>query len=170
MSFTIMGIDPGSKFTGWGVIATAEAQSQFELRGQGVIALGEGLFHERLGLLLQRYEDLITIYRPDCVAIEKVFLAKNADSAFKLGHARGVIVAVAARLGIPVYEYATRHAKKMLTGNGAATKEQVQFLIENMFSFRADKLDATDAMALAVCHAREIEIAATFRRQNGVSP
>ncbi|CAM6032083.1 unnamed protein product [Sphagnum compactum] len=117
------------------------------------------------GRLLAASARLIEKHKPDCLAIEKVFLAKNADSAFKLGHARGVIISVAASQRLPVHEYTTRHAKKMLTGSGAASKEQVQFLIENMLSIRAEKLDATDALALAICHAREAEIMHMLEQQ-----
>lgn len=128
--------------------------------GYGVLAVGETeTLPKRLGRLLAAFRETLEQYRPECLAVEKVFMAKNADSAFKLGHARGVILALAGALGLPVHEYATRHVKKMLTGSGAADKEQVQWVIERMFSLRTESLDATDALALAVCHAREADSA-----------
>lgn len=158
----ILGVDPGSRFTGWGVIShevSRQRSGELTCLGHGVLELGEtDPLPRRLGRLLEVFRDKIEQYKPDCVAVEKVFMAKNADSAFKLGHARGVILALAGAYALPVHEYATRHAKKMLTGNGAASKEQVMWMVEQMFSLRANSLDATDALALAVCHAREAEV------------
>ena len=159
----ILGVDPGSRYTGWGVISHQTAghrSGDLVCLGHGVLELGEtDPLPRRLGCLMDVFRDKIEQYKPSCLAVEKVFMAKNVDSAFKLGHARGVILALAGAYSLPVYEYATRHAKKMLTGNGAASKEQVKWMVEQMFSMRSDSLDATDALALAVCHAREAEAA-----------
>ncbi len=158
----ILGVDPGSRFTGWGVVASGRQTQSSEsvCLGHGVLSLGEtGPLPQRLGKLLALFEEKIEQFQPDALAVEKVFMAKNADSAFKLGHARGVILAVAGAHNLPVYEYATRHVKKMLTGTGAAAKEQVKWVIERLFSLRSESLDATDALALAVCCTREVESA-----------
>ncbi len=159
----ILGVDPGSRYAGWGVISQPGANSNTGepvYLGHGVLILGEtDPLPQRLGRLLAAFRDIVEQYRPECLAVEQVFMAKNADSAFKLGHARGVILAIAGSFGLPVFEYATRHVKKALTGNGAASKEQIQWVIEQLFSLRTESLDATDALALAVCHAREVETA-----------
>ncbi len=102
-------------------------------------------------------------------SVEKIFLGRNADSAFKLGHARGVALSLAGQHQLEVGEYATRHVKKMLTGSGAATKEQVQFMIEQLLQTKVKELDATDALALAVCHARKAEVAMMFANQKTVA-
>jgi crossover junction endodeoxyribonuclease RuvC len=164
----ILGIDPGSRFTGWGVIETEKVgkgprSAELTCLGQGVIELPEKKpLAFRLAAIDEALDKIVRQYRPDVFSVERVFLGKNPDSAFKLGHARGIVLAVAGRHRLTVHEYATRSAKKMLTGNGAATKEQVQFIIENLLRIRESRLDATDALALAVCHAREAEVLARF--------
>jgi len=158
----ILGIDPGSRFTGWGVLELL-AHGELKCLGQGVFELPERRpLAERLALLDSQLDQIVREYAPHFFSVEKVFLGKNPDSAFKLGHARGVVLAVAGRHRISVCEYATRSAKKMITGSGAASKEQVQFVIENLLRIRESSLDATDALALAVCHARELEVRMRF--------
>lgn len=164
----VLGVDPGSRYTGWGIITNSSPRSSdLACLGYGVLAIGESEpLSQRLGRLLKLFNETVEQYRPDCLAVEKVFMAKNVDSAFKLGHARGAILAVAGAHGLPVYEYATRHVKKMLTGNGAAGKEQVQWMIEHLLHIQENRLDATDALALAVCHARESEVAQLLREHS----
>ena len=155
----ILGIDPGSRLTGWGLVESSSRHSDLVCLGQGVIEINEKWpLSDRLGVLLEELESLVRIHKPDAFSVEKVFFGKNADSAFKLGQARGVVLAVAGRHKRPVFEYATRSAKKMLTGYGAATKEQVQMIVQSLLRVRETRLDATDALALAVCHARHAEI------------
>jgi crossover junction endodeoxyribonuclease RuvC len=166
----IIGIDPGSIRTGWGVVTTApsgKSGSDVKCLGFGVIELPERQpLAVRLGKLHQELEVLVQKFKPTAMSIEKIFMAKNADSAFKLGHARGVAMAIAGVHGLDVAEYATRSAKKMLTGSGGANKEQVQFLIQHMLGIRTQSLDATDALCLAVAHARELEVSQAMARQN----
>ncbi len=167
----ILGIDPGSRFTGWGVVNSQALQSSSSVTraclGHGVIVLGEKQpLAERLSLLMHELQLIIEKFKPSEMSVEKVFLGRNADSAFKLGHARGVVLAMAGRNRLHLAEYATRFAKKMLTGSGAATKEQVHFVVTNLLRVQTTKLDATDALALAVCHSREREVAQVLRQQN----
>jgi crossover junction endodeoxyribonuclease RuvC len=108
-------------------------------------------------------------YNPTCFSVEKVFFGKNADSAFKLGQARGVAIAIAGRRHLPVFEYATRSVKKVLTSNGGATKEQVQLMVERWLNIREPSLDATDALALAICHSRQTEVDERFKAQEKMS-
>lgn len=155
----ILGIDPGSRFTGWGVIDTnslANDTASVACRDFGVIVLNENTaFEKRLSRIFSELNRVIATYQPTEMAVEKVFFGRNADSAFKLGHARGVALAVAGEHNLILAEYATRHVKKMLTGSGAATKEQVQFMVSHILKVKVESLDATDALALAVCHSRE---------------
>lgn len=163
----ILGIDPGSRRTGWGIVDSEKAESSSSTKaclGFGVIDLTEDLpLSDRLGVLLESLQQIILQYRPHEMSVEKVFLAKNADSAFKLGHARGVAMAIAGQHKLAVGEYATRHVKKMLTGSGAASKEQVQFIVQHALNIKTDKLDATDALALALCHSRERVVLQTLK-------
>lgn len=119
--------------------------------------------------LLAELREIIQQWRPEVMAVEKVFLGKNADSAFKLGHARGVALALAGAHELALAEYATRHVKKMLTGSGAATKEQVQLLVQSILNIRATQLDATDALAVAICHGRESEVNEMLKRNMNFS-
>jgi crossover junction endodeoxyribonuclease RuvC len=155
----IIGIDPGSLRTGWGVVSISSRQSTPQCLGFGVIHLSDKLpFAQRMAKILSDLAIILDTHKPQVMAVEKVFLGKNADSAFKLGHARGVALALAGKHKLNLAEYATRHVKKMLTGSGAATKEQVQFVVENILRTKVTELDASDALAVAVCHSREQEI------------
>lgn len=109
--------------------------------------------------------DLMKSYKPDQVSLEKIFLGKNADSAFKLGHARGVVVYEALKAGCEVHEYATRVVKKGITGNGGAEKEHVRLVVQNLLKLPPVKsLDASDALAMACFHATQLRFAALKRK------
>ncbi len=149
-----LGIDPGSRFTGFGVI---EQKSSFELKyvTMGLIKLNPKLdFVTRLGLLSEDFESLIKQIKPDCVSLERIFLGKNVDSAFKLGHVRGVIQSISARHKIPVFEYAPQAVKKGVAGHGQATKESVRSILMKLFNVSTDSIyfDDTDALSLAYFH------------------
>lgn len=150
----ILGIDPGTRVTGFALLKdTGDGLKCLQF---GTIDLQrETSFARRLKVLAEKIEALIT---PEVhsVVVEKIFLGKNADSAFKLGHARGVCMAVAAKAGCEVFEYAARQVKKTLTGHGGADKKQVQMWVREELALPRSPmpLDASDALALAVCHAR----------------
>ncbi len=159
MSELILGIDPGSRFTGYGIVSVKG--DQVEHVCHGVIQLKPTLvFHERLLLLHQELRRLLAGYTITSAAVEKIFFGKNVDSAFKLGHARGVCLLAVAEHGMVIAEYAARYVKKCITGSGAADKEHVQLMILRQLKIPAQKLafDATDALSLAVTHARMREI------------
>jgi len=154
----IMGIDPGSRVTGFGVIGLSGRDAQPVAISHGAIVLPT---HEsmtlRLGLLVEDLHELLEKYQPDSIAIEKIFLGKSADSAFKLGHARGAVLAEASRWArrakktLEIKEYATRSVKQALTGNGSADKSHVQLAVCRILGLRdISPLDASDALALAV--------------------
>ncbi len=167
-STLILGIDPGSQYTGFGVIR--RTGTELEHVTHGVIALPLKLeFHDRLGLLSNELEALFTRFEPHVAVIERIFLGKNADSAFKLGHARGIAVAAAVRQGAQVCEYAARSVKKGITGNGASSKEQVQLILFAALGLGGQvRADASDALALAYFHARGLQVQEGLRPE--VSP
>jgi crossover junction endodeoxyribonuclease RuvC len=150
----ILGLDPGSARTGYGLI---------ESRAGRLVSLGYGVispprnapFLERLPLLARRLETLVRDHRPDAIAAEDVFLARNARVALKLGHVRGIALLPALAAGIPVHEYAPRLVKKSVTGYGGAEKEQVRRMVRLLLGLREKDpvLDASDALAVAICHA-----------------
>lgn len=147
----ILGIDPGSRNTGWGVIDAQPRGSRFiacgAIRVTGDMALRLRHIHEQL-------TDLIDEWQPQISAIEKVFLGRSFDSALKLGQARGVALCALALADLPIHEYAPRAIKQAVVGTGAADKAQVQHMIHALLN-PPGKLngDAADALAVAVCHA-----------------
>jgi crossover junction endodeoxyribonuclease RuvC len=152
----ILGIDPGSRVTGFGVVRLHTLNtSSLESLGYGVIQLdAKAPFALRMKELGQSLQQVLAKYKPDAVAIEKIFLGKNADSAFKLGHARGVAMYESAVAEAEVFEYATRVVKKGITGKGGASKEEVQVVLERLLGLRQiQRIDASDALALAAHHA-----------------
>lgn len=154
MNQIIVGIDPGSRITGFGVLVKNH-QSIVHLT-HGVILLNDKnkSFSQRMYELGQGLSEIFAKYRPDTVVIENIFLGKNIDSAFKLGHARGVIMYQAGVVGAEVFEYATRKVKKGITGSGAAEKEQVRLILEKLLGLQQiQKIDASDALAMAYYHA-----------------
>lgn len=160
----ILGIDPGSRITGFGVVEINDhlAAKDFAVshRSHGVIVLDpKQEFSERMKELGLALETLLAKYKPQQVVIEKIFLGKNADSAFKLGHARGVAMYEAAKASARVIEYATRVVKKGIVGNGGASKEDVQSCLQRLLKIKAiERLDASDALALATFQAYQLMI------------
>jgi len=147
----ILGIDPGSRFTGYGVIEVEGDRAR--LVRQGVIRTGDGEFAERLGVIFAGLRDLIRDCRPTEVAIENVFVSRNAASALKLGQARGAAVCAAISQGLTVAEYSPRSVKQAIVGRGGADKVQVQHMV--CVLLRLDESpaeDAADALAVALCH------------------
>lgn len=149
----VLGVDPGTLVTGYGVIA--RRGSDVRLLACGTIQNGSG---KSLPLRLKRvYADLravIAAYHPDEFAIESAFYGKNAQSALKLGHARGVSILAAVEEDIPTAEYSPREVKKAVVGNGNASKEQVQFMVRCLLRLSKTRmvLDTSDALAVALCH------------------
>ncbi len=148
----ILGIDPGSCITGYGIIETHASRYKYVASGC-IRTKGE----EVCDKLYQIYEKLSTIigqYRPDQAAIEKIFFKNNVDSAFKLGQARGAAFVAVATYRIPLSEYTPRAVKKSVVGYGAADKQQVQRMMKTLLCLSAlPQVDAADALAIALCHA-----------------
>ncbi|MGQ9620220.1 MAG: crossover junction endodeoxyribonuclease RuvC [Bacteroidales bacterium] len=154
----ILGIDPGTNITGYGIIA--EGDSGPELISLGVIELSKFRDHFlKIRHIFERTLGLIDEYNPDELAIESPFYGKNVQSMLKLGRAQGAAIAAALSRSVPVFEYAPRKIKMSITGRGSASKEQVAFMLMNIlksdsYRFRDNEiiLDATDGLAAALCH------------------
>lgn len=147
----VLGIDPGSRKTGFGVIQTVPRLSYI---GSGVIRLPDAPLAERLRIIADSLADIIRSYRPQQAAIEEVFMARNAASALKLGQARGAAIVACAQADLAISEYSARQVKQSMVGTGAATKEQVQHMVCRLLDLPATpQEDAADALACALCHA-----------------
>lgn len=150
---TILGIDPGSRFTGFGVIRVEG--SKYHYLGSGCVKIeGEGISH-RLQQIFSGLQEVIQMYQPIEVGIEQVFMHQNPGSALKLGQARGAAIVAAAATSIPVSEYSARQIKQSVVGYGAAKKEQVQHMVKVLLNLSGTpQADAADALAVALCHAQ----------------
>ena len=149
----ILGIDPGTAVMGYGVIK--EAGSKIELLSLGVVKIPSGDDHMvKLQRIFEKTVALIDNYHPDTLAIEAPFYGKNIQVMLKLGRAQGIAIAAALSRNIPVNEYAPRKIKQAITGNGNAGKEQVAAMLQQILKFTEtpEFLDATDGLAVAVCH------------------
>lgn len=149
----ILGIDPGSRYTGYGVIEVAGNKSRYLACGRINATVGE--MPERLLKILQGLGGIIAEYQPQEVALEEVFVNKNVSSALVLGQARGAAICAVAQAGLPLAEYAATQVKLALVGNGRAEKEQVQHMVKVLLNLRelAMAVDASDALAVALTHA-----------------
>lgn len=154
MSRIILGIDPGTSVTGYGIISCEG--KKMTLISCGVIQVGKyKLSHaEKLKKIFERTSALIREYKPSEMAVEAPFQGKNIQATLKLGRAQGVAMTAAMINDIPVSEYAPRKVKMAVTGKGTASKEQVASMLENLFKFeeKVSFMDATDGLAVAVCH------------------
>ena len=149
----IMGIDPGTNIMGFGVISVTNGKPGYV--GMGVVDLIKEPDHfAKIKAVTIKVAELLEIYKPDTLSIESPFVDKNPQVMLKLGRAQGAAITTALLRGIPVYEYAPRKAKAAITGNGAASKEQVSTMIQRILNVELDVkyLDATDALAIALCH------------------
>jgi crossover junction endodeoxyribonuclease RuvC len=147
----ILGIDPGSRVTGYGII-DQDGHHMVYVASGCIRAKGDSL-PERLGVIFAGVNAIIREFLPEEMAIEQVFMNKNADSALKLGQARGAAICASVHSKLPVDEYAARAIKQAVVGKGGATKEQVQHMICVLLSLsKKPQSDAADALGVAVCH------------------
>ncbi len=147
----ILGIDPGSRLTGYGVVR--QHGSKFEYIASGCIRMTLGEMPDRLAQIFDGVREIIHQTQPDVFAIEQVFMARNPDSALKLGQARGAAIVAAKFCDLPVFEYSARQVKQSVVGTGAAAKEQVQHMVRTLLKLPANpQADAADALAVALCH------------------
>jgi crossover junction endodeoxyribonuclease RuvC len=149
----IMGIDPGTSVMGYGVIL--EKGSKIELITMGIVRMDHLEDHFlKLQRIFSKTVGLVDVYKPDVVALEAPFYGKNIQVMLKLGRAQGIAMAAALSRDIPIMEYAPRKIKQSITGNGSAGKEQVAAMLQRLLNFKEtpEFLDATDGLAVAVCH------------------
>lgn len=165
-SIRILGIDPGSRITGYGVIDSDGRHNLYV--ASGVIRAGDGDIGPRLRLIFEGVREIIREFSPQELAIESVFMARNADSALKLGQARGAAICAALDGDLAMSEYSARSVKQAVVGTGAAGKEQVQHMIRILLNLdEAPAADAADALAVALCHAhgRNLKTVVEARRR-----
>lgn len=150
----ILGIDPGSRATGFGVIDCHRDRAVYV--ASGTVRTADGAFPERLRRIFSAVGEVVIEYQPDVVAIESVFMARNAASALKLGQARSAALCATFALDVEVYEYAPREIKQAVVGTGSASKEQVQHMVASLLQLGgAPSCDAADALAAALCHGHQ---------------
>ena len=148
----ILGIDPGSRVTGYGIIDSDGAQTRYV--SSGCIRAGTGEFSGRLNDIYTRVGELVAEFAPHAIAVEQVFMHRNADSALKLGHARAAAICGTFAGGADIHEYAAREIKQAIVGRGGADKEQVQHMVRAILSLETEPAsDEADALAAAICHA-----------------
>jgi len=146
----IIGIDPGIRNTGWGIISNFENKLQHIDHGV-IVPITEGSDASRLFFISSHLDKILNIYKPSLAVIEKIFVSASGESALKLGMARGVALnVIASKKNIIIKELAARFVKKAITGSGAADKNQIKFMIEKLLGKRVDKFDASDALAIAI--------------------
>lgn len=161
MRVRILGVDPGSRRTGFGVIECRGAD--YVHVAHGCLNVGGAVMAERLRLIFDGLQALIGEHQPAEVAVERVFVNRNVESALKLGQARGAALCAVPK-GLPVFEYAPRAIKLALVGSGAAEKSQVAHMIAMLLGLpRRIGPDASDALAVAVCHAHSRRLQALAR-------
>ncbi|MFZ1233484.1 MAG: crossover junction endodeoxyribonuclease RuvC [Thiofilum sp.] len=147
----IMGIDPGSRFTGVGIV-DSDGQRLLHVHSD-CIKLGDRPIPERLGMIFNGITDLIKLYQPDELAIESIFVATNAGGALKLGQARGAAICAAVVNHLSVHEYSPREVKQATVGKGSADKTQVQHMVKYLLNLHGKlQADSADALAVAICH------------------
>lgn len=168
MTRRILGIDPGSRLTGFGVIDFHGSKATYV--ASGTVKSMDGAFADRLRQIFESIGGIVDEFRPDIVAVESVFMHKNAGSALKLGHARSAALCATFAHGAEIYEYAPREIKKAVVGTGAASKEQVQHMIVSILSLDGVPApDAADALAAALCHGHQQRVHVQLGTGNAIA-
>jgi crossover junction endodeoxyribonuclease RuvC len=154
----ILGIDPGSRLTGFGIIEIIP--NGYRYIASGALKIQADDFPRKLKQIFDGILQLVEMYKPEQMAIEQVFMSKNADSALKLGQARGAAICAVQTHDIPVFEYAARQVKQAIVGKGGADKLQVQQMVKLLLSIQGElQIDASDALGIAICHAHYAQTA-----------
>ncbi|MEW6353061.1 MAG: crossover junction endodeoxyribonuclease RuvC [Pseudomonadota bacterium] len=150
-SLRILGIDPGSLITGFGVIDVNGHAAEYV--ASGCVRITQEALADRLKVIFEGVQELLATYQPAEIVVERVFLHRNADSALKLGQARGAAICAAAVQSLPLHEYTPAQIKQAIVGKGNAGKEQVQHMVKILLKLpAAPQADAADALAVALCH------------------
>lgn len=160
----ILGVDPGSLITGYGLIESSHNHNAFVDCG-AIRTPADRPLAARLSTIFQELGHIIARWQPAEVAVEQVFMARNPDSALKLGQARGVAILAAAEAGLPVHQYAPRAVKQAVVGAGGAEKSQVQHMVAILLNLQGQlQADAADALAIALCHGHSRGVASQLRQ------
>jgi crossover junction endodeoxyribonuclease RuvC len=147
----ILGIDPGSRITGFGIIDIAGTTVTYV--GSGCVRIPEGTLPERLKVIFEGIVEIVETYQPAEMVVEQVFMHRNADTALKLGQARGAAICAGVTQALPVHEYTPAQIKQAIAGKGNATKEQIQHMVKVLLKLpTSPQADAADALAAALCH------------------
>jgi crossover junction endodeoxyribonuclease RuvC len=159
----IIGIDPGSRVTGYGIVDSNGFKHKYV--ASGFITIKADTLGDKLGTIFVEVGRIVSAWTPEMMAIEQVFVKHNVDSALKLGQARGAAICAAVQAQLPIGEYTPRAIKKAVVGSGAADKKQIQHMIQRLLDLDAlPQNDEADALAIAICHAHHIKI-----RSSGVA-
>jgi len=153
----VLGIDPGSRITGWALVESSG--NALRVLGVGVASPRTGELATRLGQIAEQIDALIAEWTPESVAVERAFVGRNVASALRLGEIRGAVLAVAGRRGLAVVDYPPATVKLAVAGSGAAEKEAVARGVSTLTGGRYAAGDATDALAVAICHLRHASFA-----------
>lgn len=152
----VLGIDPGSRITGYGIILK-QGNRLLHVDNGAIFTDSAGDFPLRLHRIFISLSEIIEKYRPDTMAIEQVFFSNNVQSALKLGQARGAAIVAGVNAGLPVSEYTALQVKQAVVGHGKAAKEQVQQMVKALLNLpEIAQADASDALAVAICHANSL--------------
>ena len=152
----VLGIDPGSRITGYGII-DKEGNRLIHVDNGAIFTDSQKDFPMRLQRIYRGLTEVIERFRPDAVAVENIFFANNVQSALKLGQARGAAIVAGVNAGLPVFEYTALQVKQAVVGHGRADKQQVQKMLKVLLNLpEVAQEDASDALATAVCHAHSI--------------
>lgn len=155
----IIGIDPGSRCTGYGVIDSDGLRHRYVT--SGYIKIGGEELADRLGMIFREISHIVSQWQPQIMAVEQVFVNKNADSALKLGQARGAAICAGIHAGLEIGEYAPRAIKKAVIGKGGADKQQIQQMMKILLNLDAlPQSDEADGLAIALCHANHLHVRA----------
>ena len=153
----VIGIDPGSRITGYGVVDTDGFRHSYVT--SGFIRVNADTLGDKLGIIFEEVSRVLDRWRPESMAIEQVFVKHNVDSALKLGQARGAAICAAVQAKIPLGEYTPRAIKKAVVGNGAADKNQIQQMTKQLLGLEElPQTDEADALAIAICHAHHVKV------------
>lgn len=148
----VLGIDPGSRVTGFGLIRSVGNRHQYIASGC-IRTTDKAQLPDKLEEIFRGVTEIIDEHRPAEMAIEKIFMARSAESALKLGQARGVAIVAAVNRGVPIHEYEARKIKQAVVGTGAAQKSQIQHMVQQLLGLAGrPQSDAADALAIALCH------------------
>jgi len=152
----VLGIDPGSRITGYGII-DKEGNRLVHVDNGAIFTDSQRDFPLRLQRIYRGLSEVIDQYRPDAMAVENIFFATNVQSALKLGQARGAAIVAGVNAGLPVFEYTALQVKQAVVGHGRADKQQVQKMLKALLNLpECAQEDASDALATAVCHAHSV--------------